>query len=69
MSENALRNGDLRGSLVEACRPESGNVGVGWGRKWGRAVLTISRTLLLIVGLLIALVIKAQSASLEDHLP
>jgi hypothetical protein len=27
---------DLRGMLVEECRPESGSVGVGWGQDWGQ---------------------------------
>jgi hypothetical protein len=33
MSENALPDRDFRGSLVEACRPESASVGVGWGQR------------------------------------
>ena len=36
MSENALRNGDFWESLVEAYRPESDDVGVGWGQDWGQ---------------------------------
>jgi hypothetical protein len=27
---------DFREILVEACQSESGDVGVGWGRKWGQ---------------------------------
>jgi hypothetical protein len=33
MSENALTERDFRGSLVEACRSESDDVGVGWGQR------------------------------------
>jgi hypothetical protein len=36
MSENALRTRVFGGILVEACRPESGDVGVGWGQDWGQ---------------------------------
>src|ERR671911_1039451 len=27
---------DFRGILVDACRPESDDVGVGWGKDWGQ---------------------------------
>ena len=30
------RDADFRRILVGACRSESGDVGVGWGRKWGK---------------------------------
>ena len=36
MSDNALPDRDFRGILIEACRSESGDVGVGWGKDWGK---------------------------------
>jgi hypothetical protein len=30
------RYADFRGILVEACRSESDDVGVGWGKDWGK---------------------------------
>ena len=30
------RDAGFRGSLVEACRSESDDVGVGWGKDWGK---------------------------------
>ena len=36
MSEDALPKRDLWRILVEACRSESDDVGVGWGKEWGK---------------------------------
>jgi hypothetical protein len=36
MSENALPDRDFRGILLGACRSESDDVGVGWGKDWGK---------------------------------
>ena len=36
MSENALPERDFQELLIEACRPESRSVGVGWGQDWGQ---------------------------------
>ena len=37
LSEDALTDEDLRGTLLEECRPESDDVGVGWGKDWGKS--------------------------------
>ena len=36
MSEGALLDRDFREILVETCRSESDDVGVGWGKDWGK---------------------------------
>src|SRR5215210_1883336 len=36
MSKNALPDEDFREIFVEECRFESDDVGVGWGKDWGK---------------------------------
>ena len=38
LSEDALPDGDFWGILVGACWSESSDVGVGWGRDWGKKI-------------------------------